>query len=118
MTLPYSDVARIMNEIRFVDTTLRDGHQSLWAEGMRTGMMLAVADQMDRAGFDAIELISSSHLKKCVRELKEDPWERIRSVAKRITHTPLRLIAGRVNAFEITPASVYRSFLSAWRPME
>ena len=100
-----------MNEIRFVDTTLRDGHQSLWAEGMRTGMMLAVADQMDRAGFDAIELISSSHLKKCVRELKEDPWERIRSVAKRITHTPLRLIAGRVNAFEITPVSVYRLFL-------
>jgi len=26
-----------MSEIRFVDTTLRDGHQSLWAEQMRTG---------------------------------------------------------------------------------
>ena len=100
-----------MNEITFVDTTLRDGHQSLWAEGMRTGMMLAVAEQIDRAGFEGIELISSSHLKKSVRELKEDPWERIRLVAQRVKKTPLRLIAGRVNAFEITPDSVYRLFI-------
>ena len=100
-----------MSEIRFVDTTLRDGHQSLWAEGMRTGMMLAVADKMDQAGFEAIELISSSHLKKCVRELKENPWERVRLVSQKIKKTPLRLIAGRVNAFEITPQSVYQLFL-------
>jgi oxaloacetate decarboxylase alpha subunit len=44
--------------IKFVDTTIRDGHQSLWAENMTTGMMLPVAEAMDRAGFDAIELIS------------------------------------------------------------
>jgi oxaloacetate decarboxylase alpha subunit len=100
-----------MNEISFVDTTLRDGHQSLWAEGMTTGMMLPIAERMDRAGFEAIELISSSHLKKCVRELREDPWERVRLVAQRITKTPLRLNAGRVNAFELTPLSVYRLFL-------
>ncbi len=100
-----------MGEVNFVDTTLRDGHQSLWAEGMTTGMMLPVAKQVDEAGFEAIELISSSHLKKCVRELKEDPWERVRLVAQRITKTPLRLIAGRVNTFEITPHSVYRLFL-------
>ncbi|MFQ5852047.1 MAG: hypothetical protein ACE5JU_15860 [Candidatus Binatia bacterium] len=100
-----------MNEISFVDTTLRDGHQSLWAERMTTGMMLPIAQQMDRAGFVAMELISSSHFKKCVRELKEDPWERIRLVAQRIPKTPLRLIAGRVNNFEITPLSVYRLFI-------
>lgn len=100
-----------MNEIRFVDTTLRDGHQSLWAEGMTTGMMLPIAAQFDRAGFDAIELISASHLKKCVRDLREDPWERVREIAKRIKKTPLRLIAGRVNAFELTPISIYRLFI-------
>jgi oxaloacetate decarboxylase alpha subunit len=100
-----------MSEIYFVDTTLRDGHQSLWAEGMTTGMMLPVAERMDHAGFDAMELISASHLKKCVRDLKEDPWERVREVAKRIRKTPLRLIAGRVNAFELTPVSIYRLFI-------
>src|SRR5574341_1253809 len=66
-----------MSEVKFVDTTLRDGQASLWAENMRTGMMLAVADRIDNAGFAAIELIASSHIKKCVRELREDPFERM-----------------------------------------
>lgn len=99
------------NEIRFVDTTLRDGQQSLWALGMKTGMMLPICEQMDRAGFEAIELISSSHFKKCVRELKDDPWERIRLVARRITKTPLRFTAGRFNTFEITPVALYQLFI-------
>jgi oxaloacetate decarboxylase alpha subunit len=100
-----------MNEISFVDTTLRDGHQSLWAEGMTTGMMLPIAERMDQAGFESMELISGSHLKKCVRELKEDPWERVRLVARRITKTPLRVIAGRVKTFEFNPLSMYRLFM-------
>jgi oxaloacetate decarboxylase alpha subunit len=100
-----------MDGIKFVDTTIRDGHQSLWAENMTTGMMLPIAERMDRAGFDAIELISSSHLKKCVRELKEDPWARIKLMRERITHTPLRLNAGRFSAFDITPKSMYRLFM-------
>ena len=101
----------ITDGIRFVDTTIRDGHQSLWAENMTTGMMLPVAEAMDRAGFDAIELISSSHLKKCVRELKEDPWARVKLMRQRITRTPLRLNAGRFSAFDLTPKSMYRLFM-------
>ena len=71
-----------MNEVHFVDTTLRDGQASLWAENMRTGMMLAVAERMDNAGYHAIEVIASSHIKKCVRELRENPFERMRLVAE------------------------------------
>ena len=97
--------------IRFVDTTIRDGHQSLWAENMTTGMMLPVAERMDQAGFDAIELISSSHLKKCVRELKEDPWARVKLMRERMPRTPLRLNAGRFSAFDLTPRSMYRLFM-------
>ena len=50
-----------MNEVKFVDTTLRDGQASLWAENMRTGMMLLVAERLDSAGFQAIEVMASSH---------------------------------------------------------
>jgi oxaloacetate decarboxylase (Na+ extruding) subunit alpha len=78
---------------------------------MTTGMMLPVAEAMDRAGFDAIELISSSHLKKCVRELKEDPWARVKLMRQRIMRTPLRLNAGRFSAFDLTPRSMYRLFM-------
>ncbi len=100
-----------MDEIHFVDTTIRDGHQSLWAERMSTGMMLPIAKRLDQAGFLAIELLSGSHIKKAVRELREDPWERIRRVAERVPNTPLRLIAGRVNTFGFDPPCMYELFI-------
>src|SRR5258708_29067929 len=96
-----------MDEIRFVDTTIRDGHQSLWAERMSTGMMLPIAKRLDEAGFLAIELLSGSHIKKAVRELREDPWERIRPIAERAPHTPPRLIAPPVNTLRLPPPALY-----------
>ena len=96
-----------MSEVKFVDTTLRDGQASLWAENMRTGMMLAVADRIDNAGFQAVEIIASSHIKKCVRELREDPFERMRLLSRKMPRTPLRAIgAERIGAFELSPDSV------------
>ena len=96
-----------MGEVKFVDTTLRDGQASLWAENMRTGMMLAVADRIDNAGFQAIEIIASSHIKKCVRELREDPFARMRLLADKMPRTPLRAIgAERISAFELSPESI------------
>ena len=96
-----------MREVKFVDTTFRDGQASLWAENMRTGMMLAVAEKLDSGGFQAAELIAASHIKKCVRELREDPFERIRLVAKKMTKTPLRAVGTeRLSAFELTSDSV------------
>ena len=67
-----------MNDISFVDTTLRDGQQSLWALGMKTDAMLGAAEQMDRAGFESLEFFSSNMIKKYVREHKENPWDWIR----------------------------------------
>ena len=94
-------------KIYFIDTTLRDGQLSLWASNMRTGMMLPVAERLDRAGFDAIEIMSSAFYKKCVRDLKDDPWERIRLLAQRIRNTPLRSIRSRsMLAFQMTPPAI------------
>ncbi len=94
-------------EIRFVDTTLRDGHLSLWASNMRTGMMLPVAEHLDEAGFEAVEVMSSAFYKKCVRDLKEDPWERVRLLKQRMPKTPLRSIRSRsMLAFQTTPAAI------------
>jgi oxaloacetate decarboxylase (Na+ extruding) subunit alpha len=94
-------------DIFFVDTTLRDGHLSLWASNMRTGMMLPIAERLDRAGFEGIEIMSSAFYKKCVRDLKDDPWERVRLLRKRIRNTPLRSIRSRsMLAFQITPPAI------------
>ena len=67
-----------LDEIRIVDTTLRDGDISLWAYGMTTGMMLPALRPMDDAGFDSMEFFLSLRLKKFVREHKENPWDWLR----------------------------------------
>ena len=101
-----------MKKISFVDTTLRDGQLSLWASNMRTGMMLPIAERLDRAGFEAIEIMSSAFYKKCVRDLKDDPWQRIRLLAQRIKNTPLRSIRSRsMLAFQITAPAITELWL-------
>ena len=101
-----------MKEVHFVDTTLRDGPSSLWAMGITTDMMLPVASRMDEAGFLAMEIIASAFFKKCVRELKDDPWERVRRVKEQVPRTPLRLIRNRyMAAFQHTPPAVNQLWL-------
>lgn len=79
-----------MKEIKFIDTTMRDGNQSLWgATGINTDKILSMAQALDNAGFKAIDFSSSAHMGMFVRYHKEDPWEVIRLASKAITKTPL-----------------------------
>ena len=97
-----------MDEIRIVDTTLRDGDISLWAYGMTTGMMLPVLRHMDEAGFDSMEFFLSLRLKKFVREHKEDPWDWLRLGAKEVKKTRLRYHGGLHSGFEFIPECIRR----------
>jgi oxaloacetate decarboxylase alpha subunit len=97
-----------MREIRFIDTTLRDGQLSLWALGMRTGAMLAIARQMDQCGFQSMEFFGFSGFLKLVREHKENPWDWIRLGTKRFTKTRLRYHGGFSSGFEKIPRSVLK----------
>ena len=54
--------------IGLVDTTVRDGHQSLWsANALTTAMIAEIAPVMDRVGFHAIDFTSSTHMAMAVR---------------------------------------------------
>jgi oxaloacetate decarboxylase alpha subunit len=75
--------------VNLIDLTLRDAHQCLWATRMTTGMMRDVAPLLDRAGFEAIDLIGGAVFDVCVRYLHEDPWERMRILSEWVTETPL-----------------------------
>jgi oxaloacetate decarboxylase alpha subunit len=92
-------------DVRFIDTTFRDGSQSLWALGMRAGMIEAVAESMDRAGFNAVEVpVVGIYMKKFVRDLKEDPWEMARMVARKMPNTVKSCMAGgHILSFEAPP---------------
>ena len=96
------------NDIRIVDTTLRDGQLSLWALGMRTGAMLAIAEQMDRCGFESMEFFGFAGYIKFVREHKENPWDWMRLGAQRFRRTRLRYHGGFATGFEKIPRSVRR----------
>ena len=97
-----------MSEIRFVDTTLRDGNQSLWALNMRTAAMVEIAEQMDRAGFESMEFFVTNMFKKYVREHKENPWDWLREGTKRLRKTELRLHGGLKGGLEKKPAALLR----------
>jgi oxaloacetate decarboxylase alpha subunit len=75
--------------IQLVDVTLRDAHQCLWATRMTTAMMAELAPRLDRAGFEAIDLVGGAVFDVCVRYLREDPWERMRIVCNWVKETPL-----------------------------
>ena len=71
-----------MANIQLVETSLRDGNQSLWAAlGIDTARTLAIAPVMERAGFKAIDFTTSTHMGVAVRYKQQDPWERIRLMA-------------------------------------
>ena len=95
-----------MSEIRFIDTTLRDGQQSLWALGMKTDAMLGAAAQMDRIGFESMEFFVSIMIKKYVREHKENPWDWMAMGAKKFHRTRLRYHGGLATGFEKIPRSL------------
>ena len=71
--------------VRLLDVTLRDGHQCLWATRMTTGMMREIAPLLDRAGFEAIDLVGGAVFDVCVRYLRENPWERMRFLSEWVT---------------------------------
>lgn len=76
----------------FVDTTLRDAHQSLIATRMRTIDMLPALNYMDELNFEAMEVWGGATFDVCVRFLKEDPWERIRLIKKNLKKTKTQML--------------------------
>ncbi len=94
--------------VRFIDTTVRDGNQSLWALNMRIGAMLPALPHMDEAGFESMEFFLSVIFKKYVREHKENPWYWLKEGTKRIKKTRLRYHGGMHSAFEKTPHCILK----------
>ena len=102
-----------MNKINFVDQTLRDAQQSLWGFTMRTDHMTPIAEMMDQVGYRAITTVGSQAFTVQVRNLNEDPWERIRVLSKLITRTSLRgsYQIGSLSSFDL---STPRDIITLW----
>ena len=83
-----------MADVQIVETSLRDGNQSLWAAvGLDTAMMLSIAPAMERVGFKAIDFTTSTHMAVAARFKQNDPWERLRLMAAATPNTPLQFLS-------------------------
>ena len=80
-----------MSEIEIMDSTARDGIQSLWALRLTTPEYLAIAPTMDEAGFKVIDFSGIPAWLFFAKFHKENHWDRTRLACQAITKTPLNM---------------------------
>ena len=78
--------------VRIVETSVRDGHQSLFATRMTTKEVVDLCKIYDDAGYYAIEVWGGATFDSCMRFLNEDPWQRLREVRKVCKNTKLQML--------------------------
>jgi oxaloacetate decarboxylase (Na+ extruding) subunit alpha len=94
-------------KIEFIDTTLRDGQQSLWALNMSTDMMTPIMPDLDRSGFAAAEFfVPNVQLRKMMLDLNEDPWQWLVQGMRHARKTELRLHGGYRGGLSKIPESI------------
>ena len=99
--------------VGITDTTLRDGNQSLIATRMPIEDMLPVIEKMDNAGFYSMEVWGGATFDACLRFLKEDPWERLRTFRKLCKKTKLQMLfrGQNVLGYKAYPDDVVEAFI-------
>ena len=76
---------------RLVDTTVRLLSQQPLAGTISTAAVLDVAEILDAAGFEALEVTGGGCFDAAVKRGTESPWERVRALKARCTQTPLQM---------------------------
>ena len=78
--------------VKITETVLRDAHQSLAATRMKTEEMIPILEKMDRVGYYSVECWGGATFDASLRFLCEDPWERLRTLRKRMPSTKLQML--------------------------
>ena len=78
--------------IEVTDLVLRDAHQSLLATRMAMEDMIPACEDLDNAGYWALEVWGGATFDACIRFLNEDPWQRLRTFRNLLPRTPLMML--------------------------
>ena len=78
--------------VKIVETSVRDGHQSLFATRMTTDEVVKLCRKYDEIGYHAIEVWGGATFDACIRFLDEDPWDRLRKVRAVCKKTKLQML--------------------------
>ena len=101
-------------EVRFTETVLRDGNQSLMATRMPASDYEAILDRMDEAGYYSVECWGGATFDSCLRFLNEDPWERLRLLRGHFRNTRLQMLLRGQNllGYKHYPDDIVRMFIA------
>jgi pyruvate/oxaloacetate carboxyltransferase/biotin carboxyl carrier protein len=101
-----------MRRIALSDTTLSDSTHTLRKSPLSTDDLLPLAEAMDAVGFASAEVWGGATFDTCLRHFNLDPWDRLRLLSGRMTHTPLRIIIRGQNllGYHAMPLDVIRAF--------
>ncbi len=91
-TLSKASLTTNTKKAYITDTVLRDAHQSLLATRLRTEDMLDACKMLDKIGYWSLEVWGGATFDSCLRFLKEDPWERLRTLRKALPNTRLQML--------------------------
>lgn len=99
------DGPRTPRATRFIDTSLRDGHQSLLATRASTAQCMRVLPMLKDAGYDILELWGGATLDSCLRFTGDDPFDRLDTFYTCLgpTGPAIRSLCRGQNLFGYTP---------------
>ncbi len=99
--------------VKFNNTVLRDGHQSLAATRMTTAEMLPACEKLDSMGFNALETWGGATIDAGLRFLKEFPFDRLDALKKLTPKTPHMMLLRGQNIVQYThfPDDVVEAFV-------
>lgn len=81
-----------MRKVQLTETVLRDANQSLMATRLPYADYEGILADMDKAGYYSIECWGGATFDSCLRYLNEDPWERLRSLRKKLPNSRLQML--------------------------
>ncbi|MDW5299223.1 MAG: pyruvate carboxylase [Sedimentibacter sp.] len=109
----------VLNEKKLLltDTTMRDAHQSLMATRVRTVDMEKIAPAMAHMASDlfSVEMWGGATFDVAYRFLKEDPWERLKTLREKMPNILFQMLLRGANAvgYKNYPDNVIREFVKS-----
>jgi pyruvate carboxylase len=102
-------------QVLLTDTTFRDAHQSLLATRMRTTDMTHIAESTAKLlpELFSFEMWGGATFDVAYRFLKEDPWDRLRSLRAKIPNVLFQMLLRGANAvgYKNYPDNLIREFV-------
>ncbi len=78
--------------IAFIDSTLRDGQETLLGGRLRLELVIPILETLDGVGFQSIEGWGGGTFQASLSKLHENPWERLRLLRRHLKRTPIQML--------------------------